>query len=233
VNSSKLTILSGGAAHGLVAALAAQFKAQSGCEIDGTFGAVGAMRDKLLSGTAADLLILTRALIDELAAQGHVVPDSVTNVGTVLTAIAVRRGDSLPDVGNAAGLRAALQAADAIYIPDPKLATAGIHFARVIDRLGLTAEVASRIRTYPNGATAMRELAAARGGRPIGCTQVTEILNPPGAQLVAPLPEGFELATVYTAGVCARAAAPHRARELAALLAGDAARAARQRAGFV
>ena len=89
------------------------------------------------------------------------------------------------------------------------------------------------MRTYPNGATAMRELAAARGGRPIGCTQVTEILNTPGVQLVAPLPEGFELATVYTAGVCTRAASPQQARELAALLAGDAARAARQRAGFV
>ena len=52
MNSSKLAILSGGAAQGLVAALAAQFKAETGCEIDGTFGAVGAMRDKLLSGTA-------------------------------------------------------------------------------------------------------------------------------------------------------------------------------------
>jgi molybdate transport system substrate-binding protein len=191
------------------------------------------MRDKLLSGTAADLLILTRALIDELAAQGHVVPASVTNIGTVLTAVAVRSGDPVPDIGNAAGLRAALLAADAIYFPDPKQATAGIHFARVIDRLGLTAEVVSRIRTYPNGATAMRELAAARGGRPIGCTQVTEILNTPGAQLVAPLPEGFELATVYTAGVGTHAASPQQASELAALLAGDAARAARQRAGFV
>jgi molybdate transport system substrate-binding protein len=232
VNSSTLTILSGGAAQGLVAALTTQFKAQSGCEIDGTFGAVGAMRDKLMSGAPADLLILTRALIDELAAQGHVVPGSVADIGTVLTAVAVRSGDSAPDVGNAAGLRAALQAADAIYFPDPKLATAGIHFARVIDRLGLTAEVASRIRTYPNGATAMRELAAARGGHPIGCTQVTEILNTPGARLVAPLPEGFELATVYTAGVCARATLPEQAQALAALLAGDAARAARERAGF-
>ncbi len=233
MNSSKLTILSGGAAQGLVAALTPQFEAKTGCEIDGTFGAVGAMRDKLLSGAAADLLILTRELIDELAVQGHVVPGSVVNIGTVLTAVAVRSGDSPPDVGNAAGLRAALQAADAIYFPDPKLATAGIHFARVIDRLGLTAAVASRVRTYPNGATAMRELAAARGGRPIGCTQVTEILSTPGAHLVGALPEGFELATVYTAGVCTRAASPQQAGALAALLAGDAARAARQRAGFV
>lgn len=229
----KVTILSGGAAQGLVGTLAAEFKTQSGCEIDGTFGAVGAMRDKLLSGAPADLLILTRALIDELGAQGHVVAGSAANIGTVLTAVAVRSGEPLPDVGNAAGLRAALLAADAIYFPDPKLATAGIHFAKVIERLGIAADVASRIKTYPNGATAMRELAAARGGRPIGCTQVTEILSTPGAQLVAPLPKEFELATVYTAGVCTRAALPEQARALAALLAGDTARAARQLAGFI
>jgi molybdate transport system substrate-binding protein len=233
VNSSKLTILSGGAAQGLVGALAAEFKAQSGCEIDGTFGAVGAMRDKLLSGTPTDLLILTRALIGELGAQGLVAAGSAADIGTVQTAVAVRSGEPLPDVGNAAGLRAALLAADAIYFPDPKLATAGIHFARVIERLGIAADVASRIKTYPNGATAMRELAAARGGRPIGCTQVTEILSTPGAQLVAPLPEGFELATVYTAGVCKRATLPEQAHAFATLLAGDAARAARERAGFV
>ena len=229
----KVTILSGGAAQGLVAALATDFKAATGCEIEGTFGAVGAMRDKLLAGTPADLLILTRALIDELAVQGHVVAGSVANIGTVLTAVAVRSGDLAPDIGDAAGLRAALLAADAIYFPDPKLATAGIHFAKVIDRLRITVEVAQRIRTFPNGATAMRELAAARGGYTIGCTQVTEILSTPGVQLVAPLPEGFELATVYTAGVCTRAASLQQASKLAALLAGDAARAARERAGFV
>jgi len=229
----KLTILSGGAAQGLVGTLAAEFKARSGCEIDGTFGAVGAMRDKLLGGAAADLLILTRALIDDLAAQGHVVAGSAANIGIVLTAVAVRSGEPLPDVGNAAGLRAALLAADAIYFPDPKLATAGIHFAKVIERLGIAADVASRIKTYPNGATAMRELAAARGGRSIGCTQVTEILSTPGAQLVGPLPVGFELSTVYAAGVCTRAALPEQARALAALLAGGTARAARQLAGFI
>ena len=232
MTSGRLRILSGGAAQGLVAALAPEFQAQTGCEIDGTFGAVGAMRDKLLAGTSADLLILTRALIEELTAQGHVVADSAADVGTVLTAIAVRDGDTVPNVGDAAGLRAALLAADAIYFPDPKLATAGIHFAAVIARLGITADVASRLRPFPNGATAMRELAAVRGGHPIGCTQVTEILNTPGAHLVAPLPSGFELATVYTAAVCARSVLPEEARALAALLVGLSARDARARAGF-
>jgi hypothetical protein len=49
----KLAILGGGAAQGLVQALSQRFKAETGCDIVGTFGAVGAMRDKLIGGTPA------------------------------------------------------------------------------------------------------------------------------------------------------------------------------------
>ena len=40
----KLWILSGGAAQGLVESLRPAFEAETGCAIEGTFGAVGAMR---------------------------------------------------------------------------------------------------------------------------------------------------------------------------------------------
>ena len=229
----QVNILSGGAAQGLVGTLAPQFKAETGLDIAGAFGAVGAMRDKLLSGTPADLLILTRALIEELTAAGHVVPGSAVEVGTVQTAVAVRSGDSPPAVGDAAALRAALLASDAVYFPDPKLATAGIHFARVLDRLGIAAEVAGRLKTFPNGASAMAALASAPTPRAIGCTQVTEILSTPGVQFVASLPNGYELATVYTAAVTNSARSPDRARHLAGLLSADATKPARTRAGFV
>ncbi len=223
-------ILSGGAAQGLVSALASDFKTATGADIAGSFGAVGAMRDKLLGGSPADLLILTRALIEELTAQGRVLAGSAVDVGTVHTAVAVRSGDPVPAVGDADGLRAALLAADSIYFPDPKLATAGIHFAKVLGRLGVTDT--SRFKTFPNGATAMAALAAATTPKPIGCTQVTEILNTPGVHLVAPLPAGYELATMYTAGVASAAHSPDLARKLARLLSGDAAKPARAKAGF-
>jgi molybdate transport system substrate-binding protein len=229
----RLRLLSGGAAHGLVGALAAEFNAETGCDIDGAFGAVGAMRANLLAGEPADLLILTRALIHELAQQGHVVPGSAADIGTVETALAVRRGDPAPSITDSRSLRQALLTAGEIYFPDPKLATAGIHFAGVLDRLGITAQVAPRLRTFPNGMSAMRALAAATGERPIGCTQVTEILATPDVTLVAPLPDPLELATVYTAAVCTGARLPDQARTLAALLSGDAARDARQRTGFI
>lgn len=229
----KLRILSGGAAQGLVEALRPGFEAETGCTIEGTFGAVGAMRARLLEGTPVDLVILTRALIDGLARDGHVAAGSAADLGTVETAIAVRHGEALPAIGNAKTLRAALLDADAIHFPDPEQATAGIHFAKVLRDLGIWGVVASRLKTAPNGATAMRALAASTSDHPIGCTQATEILATPGIVLVGPLPPGYALATVYTAATGARAELPAEAARLVALLTESAGRESRRRLGFV
>jgi molybdate transport system substrate-binding protein len=227
-----LRILSGGAAQELVNALAPQFEAQTGFRIQGEFGAVGTMAAKLRSGVPADLLILTSALIAELTREGYVASGSSADVGSVQTAIAVRTGDTHPGIGDAATLRSALLASDAIYFPDPEQATAGIHFAGVLRLLGIWDEVALRLHTFPNGATAMRELAASSYLRAIGCTQITEILSTPGVTPVGPLPNGCELAAVYTAAVCADAASPDDAHALRLLLTGDASRESRKHAGF-
>lgn len=228
----RLQVLSGGAAQGVVTALSETFEASTGYAIRGTFGAVGAMREKLLGGAAADVLILTRALIDELADAGQVVAGTRADLGRVRTGVAVRAGNARPDVGTTGGLRAALRGADAIFFPDPQRSTAGIHFARVLETLGIAIEIGARLRAHPNGATAMRELAKAAGERPIGVTQITEILNTPGVVLVGPLPREFELVTVYSAAVCTRAAAPDAARRLVALLSGEGTRAVREKLGF-
>jgi molybdate transport system substrate-binding protein len=190
------------------------------------------MRDKLLTGAPADLLILTASSIAELTQAGRVVAGSAAELGAVATGVAVRSRDPAPAVGDADALRAALRAADGIYFPDPKLATAGIHFAKVLERLGIAGETAGRLRVYPNGAAAMRALAEASTGRPIGCTQVTEILNTAGVSLVGNLPRDFALATVYTLAIATEARSPDLARRLAALLAGEATRDLRQRLGF-
>jgi len=228
----QLILLSAGAAQGLVTGISPQFKVETGCAIAATFGAVGAMRDKLLAGATADLLILTSALIGELTRSGHVRPGSAVDIGMVRTGLAVRTGATKPAIADAVALRSALLAADAIHFPDPQLATAGIHFAKVLDTLGIAGELNGRLRPSPNGAAAMRALAAASEACAIGSTQVTEIRSTPGVTLVGPLPKPFELASVYTAAVLSRSRLPQHAARLAALLGSDAARALRERAGF-
>jgi molybdate transport system substrate-binding protein len=228
----QVRLLSGGAAHSVVGALAEPFRTETGYEIDGTFSAVGAMRDKLLAGEPADLVILTRKLVDELVASGHVAAVPRADLGVVRTGVAVRAGDPLPDVSGAAALRGSLLAAQGVYFPDPKLATAGIHFAAILAKLGVADELAARLRTFPNGAAAMHALARATETRPIGCTQITEIKSTPGVTLVGPLPAEFELATTYSVGLCARAASPDAARRFAEMLTDSASRALRIDAGF-
>jgi molybdate transport system substrate-binding protein len=228
-----LNILSGGAAQGLVASLASAFKARTGFDIAGEYGAVGDMADKLRGGLPTDVIILTAALAAKLADEKLVVPASIADVGLVETAVAVRANDPKVSVDDAASLRAALLAADAIFVPDTKASTAGIHFAKVLAQLGIVEAVAARLKVHPNGATAMRQLAASDAARPIGCTQSTEIIATRGIVLSGPLPPGCELKTMYTAAVTTRAANAGAAQILIDLLTSADAQAARTRAGFV
>lgn len=227
-----VNILSGGATQGLVRGLAGAFKAKTGLAIDGEFGAVGVMADKLRASTAADLVILTQALLARLAEEKLVIPSSIADVGRVETALAVRNRDPKVTIKTEADLREVLRSADAIFVPDTKASTAGQHVAKVLDQLGIAYEVASRLKIFPNGATAMRELAASTAQRPIGCTQATEIIATDGITLSGALPPGCELVTMYTAGVTARAAHPEEAAVLIALLTGADQRELRQRVGF-
>lgn len=230
---TSLNILSGGAAQGLVASLSPKFEEMTGFDIAGEFGAVGAMAERLRKGTLTDIVILTARIIADLAGENLVVPDSIADVGLVETAIAVRAGDAKVGVNDAASLRTALLAADAIFVPDTKVSTAGIHVAKVLQQLGIANEVAPRLKIYPNGATAMRHLAASDAVRPIGCTQSTEIISTPGVVLSGSLPPGCELATMYTAAVTTRAVNARQARTLIDLLRDAGQRELRERAGFL
>jgi molybdate transport system substrate-binding protein len=229
---TNLNLLSGGAAQGLVTQLENRFQAEHHCSIDASFGAVGMMKDSLLAGAACDVIILTQTLIDQLGTSGEVVASSIHALGVVKTGVAVKAGDVAPAVGTPAELKAALQAARGIYFPDPIKATAGIHFMAVLKQLGLDTELASRLHAFPNGATAMNAMAEAEGMGFLGCTQATEILYTDGVELIASLPKEFELATVYTAAVCARATEPQAARALIALLVGPDVAPVRTACGF-
>lgn len=230
---SNLNILSGGAAQGLVGSLAPAFKAQTGFEITGEFGAVGSMAEKLRKGTPADIVILTAAIVAKLAEEKLVAAASISDVGLVETALAVRAGHPKVTVRDAADLRNSFLAADAIFVPDTQASTAGIHIAKILAQLGIADEVTDRLKVFSNGATAMRELAASDARHPIGCTQSTEIISTKGVTLSGSLPAGCELATMYTAGITSQAAHAPVALVLIGLLTGAGQRDQRERAGFI
>jgi molybdate transport system substrate-binding protein len=229
---SPLRLLSAGAAKGIVEALAPAWRHESGAEIFATFGAVGAIKEALDAGTSCDVIVLTHKMIGALAAEARVQADTVAPLGAVRTGIAVRDGDSLPDIHDAAALRAALIAAKAIYFPDPERATAGVHFMNVLRSLGIDGDVALHLRPFANGATAMRALADEGQCGDIGCTQMTEIRYTRGVTAVGVLPSGLDLTTAYAAAVTHHAEHPDIAQRFIALLTGPQSKDLRMSGGF-
>jgi len=178
------------------------------------------------------VIILTDAMLHAMAREGHVDAAIVAPLGRVRTGVAVRAGESLPDIGDREALRRTLLAAAGLYLPDTERSTAGMHCIEVLRALGIHDDVMARVRAFPNGATAMGELAQAREPGCIGCTQITEIRYTPGVALVGPLPAEFELATVYSAAVATAAQAPGAALQFVQLLTAPASRELRRSGGF-
>lgn len=223
-----LRILSAGAAKAVVTAAARD----AGVELAGAFGAVGAMQDKLLAGEPCDVIVLTRSMIDALAASGRVEAATIGDLGRVYTGVAVKRGAPQPNIARSTGLSIALLAADEIYVPDLTKSTAGKHIAQMLETLGIAAEVGSRLKEFPNGAAAMKAMAESPGLYAIGCTQASEILYTEGVTLVGPLPGEFELATLYSAAVCKGAGDAPAAQAFVRHLTGELAQRMRSKAGF-
>lgn len=230
--TKKLHVLSAGAVHGLVRAVQPRFLDETGAEVDGRFGAVGAMKEALMAGAPCDVLIVTDAMLRALQGNGAIEDGTTQAIGRVRTGVAVHEGEAMPDVHSVAALKATLLAAPAIYVPDIEKSTAGQHVASVLDQLGVRADVASKLAIFPNGATAMTALANRSAPGSIGCTQVTEILYTPFLALAGAFPDPFGLSTLYSAGLSATSTEPALAARFVAMLCGAQTASLRRDGGF-
>ena len=158
---------------------------------------------------------------------------SIADVGLVETALAVRSGDAKVAVSDAAICARRCSRRTRSSCPTPRHRPPEFMSRKCCSSSALPTTVAARLKIYPNGATAMRHLAASDAARPIGCTQSTEIISTTGVVLSGSLPPGCELATMYTAAVTTRAANAGQAKALIDLLTAADQHELRERAGFL
>jgi molybdate transport system substrate-binding protein len=191
-------VLAAGAVQGAIRQLDRAFAAATGHTVDARFDTVGALREAVLAGAPVDIVILSESGIQALAKAGKIDERPVVGLGSTAVALAVRKGATVPDVSSPDALRRSLLAAASIAHADPaRGATAGAHFARVLERLGIAGEVAPRVTVLPFGGDV---IAAVEQGRfAIGVSQSSEIVTQAGVTLAGPLPAPFELRTPYLA----------------------------------
>ncbi|HWT82489.1 MAG TPA: substrate-binding domain-containing protein, partial [Candidatus Methylomirabilis sp.] len=201
-----LNVLAAGATESTLRQTVSTFEKESGHTVNLTYGAVGALRDKIVGGEPSDLTIVTPVIIEQLQAKGLVRANTRVNLGRVGGGIAVRREASRPSVGTREELKQALLKAKEVYYADPATATAGAYFLKVADQLGVGEQVRKKGRTAAGGKEAM-ELMAKSDADAIGLTQISEILSVKAVVLVGPYPDDLQNMTTYTGIVLTRS--PH------------------------
>jgi molybdate transport system substrate-binding protein len=214
--AAEIKVLSAGAVKAVVPELADAFQRETGHTVQLTFDTAGALRQRAVS-EPADALIITDAAIDDLIRQGVVAAGTRTDLARVGIGVAVRQGAPLPDISTAEALkRTLLSAKSLVYVDPARGATSGIHFAGVLQRLGIADAVKDKTVLWPGGFAAE---AVAKGQAELCVHQISEILPVAGVTLVGPLPKELQKVTTYSAGLAARSAAPEATRALLAFLA--------------
>lgn len=226
-----IKVFCAGAVKSAIMDFAQAFERDTGYTLQFTFGPVGGLKAKALAGEPADVAILTRPVLEEMAQQGKVIGETIVDLGRVGVGIAVRVGAAVPDVSTPDALRSSLLAAASITYGDPaKGDSSGIHFATVLERLGIAAELSTKTVLAPLG-LAVAEMVA-KGEVEMGATQASVILARKGITLAGLLPASLQHATTYSAAVMAAPAASEAAKRFISYLGSPSARSKFELAGF-
>ena len=123
-------------------------------------------------------------------AAGHVLAGSAADIGVVRTAMAVRAGDAVPPVGDAAALRTALLSGGRHLFPRPEAGDGRHPFRQGARRARHRRRRGHAAAAVPQRRHRHAALAGARGARPIGCTQVDRDPQHAGRDAGGPAAEG-------------------------------------------
>lgn len=183
------------ALKGAVQRLAESCEAASGVSIDADFAPTLALLDRLRSGERADIAILTREGLDQLAGEGRVVADSCVDLARSYVGIAVKAGAVHPDIATEAALRTALL--DARSVAYSRIGASGILFAQLIERLGIAFEINATAQIIPSGFTAERLVS---GEADLAVQQISELKQVADIEVVGPIPLALQTPAVFSAG---------------------------------
>jgi molybdate transport system substrate-binding protein len=199
---------------GAVRNLAGRFESETQLRIDADFAPTIGLLERLRGGEVADVLILTKEGLADLAAKGTVVPESCVDLARSYVGIAVKAGARHPDISTEAALRATLLGARCVAYS--RIGASGIFFAKLIEEMGLAAEINARAM-ITSGFTAERLVSDEAD---IAIQQLSELKLVPGIELVGPLPLHLQgTPAVFSAGRMAASEHPQQAEILLGYLA--------------
>jgi molybdate transport system substrate-binding protein len=231
-NAAEIRVFSTGAPSVAAKALAAKQVAETGTMFSFTVGQPDTLRQKLLAGEKADVVIAPAPLIAALEKDGKLRAGSSADLARVGIGVVVREGAAKPDISTPAAIRKLLVEAHAIAYPDPITGGGftGKALTRMIEQMGIADDIKPKL--LPGAAINGGVRLVADGKAEVGLFNISEILPIKGVTLVGPLPAELQNYIVFAAGIAADTAAHKSAAAFIKLMASPAARDAWASAGM-
>lgn len=220
-------ILSGGFGAAYREALP-EFEKNSGIKVTTATGASqgngpNTIAAQLRRGESADVVIMNKAGLDDLIAEGKIAAGTNVDLARTLLAVAIRSGAPKPDVSTVEAFKKTLLGARSVSVD---ASTSGIYLiTKAFPRLGIAHELEGK--TIKGGAPAI-----ASGKADIAVMLMSEILPVKGVEVAAPVPAEIQEASVFSAAVVAGAKEVESAKRLIAFLASQSASAAIKHSGM-
>ena len=175
------------------------FEQKTGHKLVVDFNLAAVQKKRLIDGDRADVIILTRSMMEDLAKENKLAPGNLVNVAGTPVALAARAGVPKPDISTVEAFKQTLLSARSISYADPaKGGLSGVVASRAIERLGIAEQMKAKTTLVPG---AQSPDLVAKGEVELGIAQASEIVPVAGTQLVGPLPGELGSMTLFTGGV--------------------------------
>jgi molybdate transport system substrate-binding protein len=189
------------------------------CRAVTQYNASAVLKDKIVSGEAFDVAILTSDVIDDLVKQGKIVAGSRVPVTRIGIGLGVRAGAAKPDISTPEALKQALlQAKSLTFNPN---GASSAYTDKIFAQLGIAEQMKSKIILEAESERSQKDVAD--GKAEMILTLIPEVTSIPGVQLVGPLPSEVQKYMNFSAGVAAGSKSPERAKALIKALTGPSA----------
>jgi molybdate transport system substrate-binding protein len=210
------------AVEGAFAEIEPSLPARSGSPVDIEFATTAALVERLLNGETAEVAVLTKEAVQELAARGYV--HSSTDLVLSVIGIAVADDAPLPAMKTTADFVAFMKATPSIAYT--LRGVSGVHMAQLIEQLGLAAIVKPKATVVDGfSGTLLHE------GKVAAAVQQISELKFTGNTNIVPLPDAIQVETIFTAAMLSGTARADSAAKVLRVLTSAEAAAAYERSG--
>lgn len=203
--AAEILVLSGSAPKDLLLALVPQFEKATGHRVSVQHVPASALRQRILAGASANVLLMPNSVLDNLAEMRKILPEGRATYGILRLVAIVRDGAPRPDILTVDGFRRALLGAPSIVYSTPAPTPSGAHMASMVSQLGI-ADIVERKAIYRSaleGGVGM----VIDGRATLGIYPASEVVRVAGISSLGPLPEPLQLTRVYGGAIAATSTA--------------------------